>query len=73
VSPFEHLLTFASIVLGLAVTDLAMALSRLLHAGTRVTWGLTTPLADIVVFLKIISQWWTWYVRSRQVLKCSLS
>jgi hypothetical protein len=61
VSPFEYLLTFAAIVLGLAVTDLAMGLSRLLHAGSRVTWGLLTPLAAIVVFLKIISQWWTWY------------
>ena len=60
-SPFEYLLTFAAIVLGLAVTDLAMGLSRLLHAGSRVTWGLLTPLAAIVVFLKIISQWWTWY------------
>jgi hypothetical protein len=60
-SPFEYLLTFAAIVLGLAITDLAMGLSRLLHAGSRVTWGLLTPLAAIVVFLKIISQWWTWY------------
>ncbi|UPT62608.1 MAG: hypothetical protein M0D54_20035 [Hyphomonadaceae bacterium JAD_PAG50586_4] len=60
-SPFEYLLTFAAIVLGLAITDLAMGLSRLLHAGSRVTWGLLTPLAAIVVFLKIVSQWWTWY------------
>lgn len=60
-SPFEYLLTFAAIVMGLAITDLAMGLSRLLHAGSRVTWGLLTPLAAIVVFLKIISQWWTWY------------
>jgi len=60
-SPFEYLLTFAAIVLGLAITDLAMGLSRLLHAGSRVTWGLLTPLAAVVVFLKIISQWWIWY------------
>lgn len=60
-SPFGYLLTLAAIVLGLAITDLAMGLSRLLHAGSRVTWGLLTPLAAIVVFLKIISQWWTWY------------
>lgn len=60
-SPFEYLLTFAAVVLGLAITDLAMGLSRLLHAGSRVTWGVVTPLAAIVVFLKIISQWWTWY------------
>lgn len=59
--PFEYLLTFAAIVLGLAIAELALGLSRLLHAGARVTWGLTTPLAAIVVFLKIISQWWAWY------------
>jgi hypothetical protein len=64
--PFEYLLTFAAIVLGLAITDLAMGLSRLLNAGARVTWGLLLPLAAIVVFLKIISQWWTWY--SAQVM-----
>ena len=60
-SPFEYLLTFAAFVLGLAISDLAMGLSRLLHAGSRVTWGLLTPLAAVVVFLKIISQWWIWY------------
>lgn len=60
-SPFEYLLTFAAVVLGLAISDLATSLNRLLHAGTRVTWGLLTPLACLVAFLKIITQWWTWY------------
>jgi hypothetical protein len=38
-----------------------MSLSRLLNAGSRVRWGVLTPLAAVVAFLKIITQWWSWY------------
>src|SRR5437773_12112439 len=60
-SPFEYLLLFAAIVLGLAISDLAISLHRLLNAGGRVRWGLLSSLAAILVFLKIVTQWWTWY------------
>lgn len=60
-NPFEYLLLFAAIVLGLAISDLAISLHRLLNAGGRVRWGLLSPLAGIIAFLKIITQWWTWY------------
>ncbi len=60
-SPFEYLLVFAAVVLGLAISDLAMSLNKLLNAGPRVQWGVLTPLAAMVAFLKIITQWWTWY------------
>ena len=58
---FEYLLLFAAIILGLAVTDLALSLHRVLSAGPRVKWDLLAPLAAIVAFLKIVTQWWTWH------------
>ena len=59
--PFEYLLLFAAIILGLAVTDLAVSLHRLLSAGKRVRWDWLAPLAAIVALLKIVTQWWTWF------------
>jgi hypothetical protein len=61
VSPFEYLLIFAAVVLGLAVTDLAVSLHRLLSAGSRVKWDWLAPLAAAVAFLKIVIQWWIWH------------
>ena len=46
-SPFEYLLAFAAVVLGLATSDLAMSLNKLLNAGSRVRWGLLAPLAAL--------------------------
>jgi len=48
-------------VLGLAVSDLCISLNRLLDAGARVKWDWLSPLAAIVAFLKIVTQWWTWF------------
>ena len=59
--PFEYLLLFAVIILGLAVCDLAMSLHRLLSAGSRVRWDWIAPLAASVAFLKIVTQWWSWF------------
>ena len=59
--PFEYLLVFLSIVLGLAVSDLCVSLNRLLEAGAKVRWDWLSPLAATVAFLKILTQWWTWF------------
>ena len=59
--PFEYLLLFAVVILGLAVCDLAMSLHRLLSAGDRVQWDWIAPLAACVAFLKIVTQWWSWF------------
>ncbi|THD77509.1 MAG: hypothetical protein E7812_16430 [Phenylobacterium sp.] len=58
---FEYLLLFTAIILGLAVSDLAMSLHRLLGAGKRVRWDWLAPLAAVVAFLKIVTQWWSWH------------
>jgi hypothetical protein len=60
VGTFEYLLLFAAVILGLAVSDLAISLHRLLGAGARVKWDWLAPLAAIVAFLKIVTQWWSW-------------
>lgn len=60
-APFEYLVLFAAIVMAIAVTDLATSLHRLLAAGPRVRWHWLAPLAALVAFLKIVTQWWTWY------------
>ena len=62
-TPFEYLLLFALIVLGVAVNDLADSLHRLLVR--KVRWDVLAPLAALVAFLKIVSQWWTWYSGAR--------
>jgi hypothetical protein len=61
VTPFEYLLLFAAVILGLAITDLAVSLHRLLSAGDRVRWDWLAPLAAIVAILKIVTQWWSWF------------
>ena len=63
--PFEYLLLFAAVILGLAVCDLAVSLHRLLGAGARVKWDWLAPLAALLVFLKIVTQWWSWYGAAR--------
>ncbi len=64
-SPFEYLLLFAAVILGLAITDVAVSLHRLLAAGSRVRWDWLAPLAAVVAFLKIVTQWWAWYAADR--------
>jgi hypothetical protein len=59
--PFDYLLTFAAIILALAVSDLVVSLHRLLGAGERVRWDWLAPLAALTAFLKILTQWWAWY------------
>lgn len=60
-TPFEYLLLFAAVILGLAITDLAVSLHRLLSAGRRVRWDWLAPMAAIVAVLKILTQWWSWF------------
>ena len=60
-SPFEYLLLLAAVVLGLAISDLAVSTHRLLNAAGRVRWDALAPLAACLAFVRIVTQWWTWY------------
>jgi len=54
----DYLATFVSIIVGLALADLAGSLHRLLRAGPRVIWDWLTPLAALNVAFAIQSVWW---------------
>ncbi len=61
VNPFEYLLPFLSVLVGLAVTDLATSLHRLLQARRRVTWD-WLPLATALLALgAVLNAWWSFY------------
>ena len=59
--PFDYLLLLAAVMLGLALSDLAVSTQRLLDAGRRVRWDALSPLAALVAILKIVAQWWAWF------------
>src|SRR5262249_6426947 len=59
-NPFEYLLVLAAVILGLAISDLAVSANRLLEAGDRVKWDWLAPLAAVVAFFKIVTEWGGW-------------
>ena len=52
-------------ILGLAVSDLAISLHRLLNAAERVRWDPLAILAACLALVRIVTQWWTWYGADR--------
>lgn len=62
---FEYLLLFAAIILGLAISDLAISTHRLLNAAGRVRWDWLPVLAALLAFERIVTQWWTWHGADR--------
>jgi hypothetical protein len=58
VSVTEYIASFISIMIGLALADLALSLQRLLRGGKRVHWDLLAPAAAILVTAFVINVWW---------------
>lgn len=56
---FEFLLALASVLIGLAITNLVMGAHKLLRARGRVAWGWLTPLAGLLMLLKLVAFWWS--------------
>ena len=52
---FAYLAAFVTIILALALTDMIHSLHRLLMSRRRVKWDLLTPLMAVVIFLAIVS------------------
>ncbi len=61
VTPFEYVLALVSILVGLAVADLATCLHRLLRARRRVTWDWLPLTAALIVLLLVFEFWWGFY------------
>jgi hypothetical protein len=57
----EYIAAFVSIMIGLALADLATSLQRLLRAGPRVKWDIFTPAAALLTTAFVINVWWTMY------------
>lgn len=57
----EYVSAFASIILALAVTDLATSMHRLLRARTRVRWAWLPLAAALLILLATVQFWWTFF------------
>jgi hypothetical protein len=57
----DYTAAFTSIIVGLAVADLATSLQRLIRAGKLVRWDVLTPLAALLAGVSVINIWWSLY------------
>ena len=55
----EHALIFASIIVGVAVTDQMISLNRLLRARHRVRWDWAAPAVALIAMLTVVQIWWS--------------
>lgn len=62
-SAADYIITFVSIVFGLALTDVATSLHKLLRAARRVRWDWLAPVAALFIAMTIVSYWWGFYQR----------
>lgn len=60
-SAFEYVSVMASIVIGLALTDILTSLHRLFRARSAVRWHWAAPMATGLVILTLIQIWWSLY------------
>lgn len=58
---FEYITVLVSIVIGLAMADMAASLHRLLRAGSKVEWDWIAPTAAALVLLELFNLWWKWH------------
>lgn len=64
-APFDYILAFVSILVGLAVADVAASLHRVLRARRRVRWDWLPLAAAILVVLAVLDFWWAFYTLGR--------
>ncbi len=60
-TPFEYILPLVSVIVGLAIADLAVSFNRLLRARKRVTWDWLALLAAFAALLSVLDMWWMFY------------
>ncbi len=54
----ENALVFASLIMGLAVTDVLVSLHRLLRVRRHVKWDWIAVLLTVFVLLSLVQVWW---------------
>ena len=57
-TPFEYILPLVSVLVGLAIADLAVSFNRLLRARRRVTWDWLALLAAFIALVAVLDIWW---------------
>ncbi|MEZ4703049.1 MAG: hypothetical protein R2834_22145 [Rhodothermales bacterium] len=60
-TPFEYILPLVSVLVGLAVADLAVSLHRLLRARSRVGWDWLPLATGLLAVLLALEFWWRFY------------
>ena len=60
-TPFEYVIPLVSLLVGLAITDLAVSLNRLLRARARVEWDWLTLATAFVAIVAVLDIWWMFY------------
>src|SRR3712207_6391959 len=55
----EYITTFASIIVGLAVADLATSFHRLIRNRARVGWDWLPVATALLVLLSVVQYWWS--------------
>lgn len=58
-TPFEYLITLVSVLVGLALADVATSLHHLLRARARVHWDGLPLAAALLAVLAVLQFWWT--------------
>jgi flagellar biosynthesis protein FliQ len=69
----EYVAGFISIMLGLALADLATSLQRLLRGGAKVKWDLLTPATALLVTAFVINVWWAMFGALNAIRSLSLA
>src|SRR6185369_5579618 len=57
----EYVSAFASIILALAVTDLATSMHRLLRARKRVRWDWLPLAVALLILISTVQFWWVFF------------
>ena len=60
-TPFEYILPLVSVIVGLAVADLAVSLQRLLRARRHVRWDWLPLATALLAVLALLEVWWIFY------------
>lgn len=60
-TPFEYIIPLVSVLVGMAIADLAVSFNRLLRGHRRVKWELLPLLASFMSILAVLDMWWMFY------------
>lgn len=61
ISPFQYILPLISVVIGIALSDVALSLHRLIRARDRVRWDWLPLFTAVIGILAVLQVWWAFY------------